>query len=373
MKLSLRLLRVSGIDIRVHVTFVLVLLFGALQFSEIHGPHGAWFGAFFMCCLFACVALHELGHSLVAQQLGVRVREIVLLPIGGVARLSGDPKKPMHELLIAVAGPLVNVLLAVIGLVVALIAFGPNAVFSPAFMDPAALGVSATALLSGLIMANLVLAVFNMLPALPMDGGRVLRALMTFVIGRARATTVASIIGQLLALTVFAFAVYEGQFVLMLIGALVFVAAGNERKVTRIRVALARLTAGEVTNPDQVVLTPGDSIGVAIDRVLQGSQTYFPVAQGGQLAGVVSRHDIVSAAAARGVSAFVAGAMRRDVARVDASLPLPEVQDLVMESDGRPVAVFSGDDFVGLLTADDLWRVGDIVATLGRFGVERSA
>ena len=362
----------SGIDIRVHVTFVLVLLFGALQFSEIHGPSGAWFGAFFMCCLFACVALHELGHSLVAQQLGVRVREIVLLPIGGVARLSGDPKKPLHELLIAVAGPLVNVVLAALGLAVALVAFGPSAVFSQAFMDPGALGVSAAASLSGLIMANLVLAVFNMLPALPMDGGRVLRALMTFAIGRARATLVASIIGQALALGVFAFAVYDGQLILMLIGALVFVAAGNERKVTRVRVALARLTAGEVTNPAQVVLAPGDSIGVAIDRVLQGNQTYFPVAQGRQFAGVVSRHDVVSAAAARGVSAFVAGAMQRDIPRVQADLPLPEVQDRVMESDGRPVAVFNGDEFIGLLCAEDLWRVGDIVATLGRFGVYRN-
>jgi Zn-dependent protease len=372
MKLSLRLFRVRGIDIRVHATFVLVLLFGALQFSEMHGPQGAWFGAFFMCCLFACVVLHELGHSLVAQQLGVRVREIVLLPIGGVARLSGDPKKPLHELLIAVAGPLVNVILAVLGLGIALIAFGPRLVFSEGFMDPAALGISGAALLSGLIMANLVLAVFNMLPALPMDGGRVLRALMTFVIGRARATTVASIIGQALALGVFVFALYQSQLVLMLIGALVFVAAGNERRVTRVRVALGRLTAGEVANPAQVVLAPGDSIGAAIDRVLQGSQTYFPVAQGSQLAGVVSRQDIVSAAAQRGVAAFVAGAMHREVARVQANLPLPEVQDRVMESDGRPVAVFSGDEFVGLLTADDLWRIGNIVATLGRFGVYRN-
>src|SRR5690606_30517299 len=101
MKWSLRLARVSGIDIRVHVTFGFVLLFGALQYGEVHGARGAWFGAIFMCCLFACVALHELGHSLVAQRLGLRVKEIVLLPIGGIARLSRDPKKPLHELLIA--------------------------------------------------------------------------------------------------------------------------------------------------------------------------------------------------------------------------------------------------------------------------------
>jgi len=372
MKWSLRLARVSGIDIRVHATFGFVLLFGAVQYGEYHGPRGAWFGVVFMCCLFACVALHELGHSLVAQRLGVRVREIVLLPIGGIARLSGDPKKPLHELLIALAGPMVNVLLAALGLVVALLAFGPRAVLSEAFRDFYQLGPSFTALLSGLIFANLVLAVFNMVPALPMDGGRVARALMTFVWGRARATQVASLLGQLLAALVFVLAIYGEQIMLALIGGLVFVAAGNERRVSSIRVALGRFTAGEVVSPSQVVLAPGDAIGTALDRVLQGPETHFAVTQGGELCGIISRAEIVSAAASRGLSAFVAGSMQRDVVRVEATLPLVEVQDRVLECDGRPVAVFNEGTFLGVLTSDDLWRVGGIVATLGRFGVYRS-
>ena len=371
MKWSLRLARVSGIDIRVHATFGFVLVFGALQYGARYGAHGAWFGVLFMCCLFACVALHELGHSLVAQQLGVRVKEIVLLPIGGIARLSGDPKKPLHELLIALAGPLVNVCLAVLGIAVAMIAFGPHAVLSEGFVDFHQLGPSFTALLSGLIAANIVLAVFNMVPALPMDGGRVARALMTFVWGRARATLVASFLGQFLASGVFVLAVYTEQVILAIIGGLVFFAAGNERRVSRIRVALARFTAGEVVSSSQVVLAPGDAIGTALDRVLQGPQSYFAVAQGGELCGVISRAEVVSAAASRGVMAFVAGSMRREVTRVDAGLPLVEVQDQVLASEGRPAAVFNEGVFVGLLTSEDLWRVGSIVATLGRFGVER--
>jgi Zn-dependent protease len=371
MKWSLRLARVSGIDIRVHATFAFVLLFGALQYGERYGAHGAGFGVLFMCCLFACVALHELGHSLVAQRLGIHVKEIVLLPIGGIARLSGDPKKPLHELLIAVAGPLVNVGLAMLGIVVALVAFGPSAVMSEGFRDFHQLGPSFTALLSGLIVANVVLAVFNMVPALPMDGGRVARALLTFLWGRARATLVASVLGQILAGGVFALAVFTEQIILAVIGGLVFFAAGNERRVSRIRVALARFTAGEVVSSSQVVLAPGDPIGTALDRVLQGPQTHFAVAQGGQLCGVISRTQVISAASSRGLMAFVAGSMRREVAKVDAGLPLVEVQDRVMSSEGRPVAVFNEGTFIGLLTSDDLWRVGSIVATLGRFGVQR--
>ncbi len=371
MKWSLRLARVSGIDIRVHVTFAAVLLFGALQYGEVHGARGAWFGALFMCCLFLCVVLHELGHSLVAQRLGVGVKEIVLLPIGGVARLTGDPKNPLHELAIAVAGPLVNVLLAVLTFGVALAAFGPGAVLSEAFRDFHQLGPSFAALLSGLIVANLVLAVFNMIPALPMDGGRVARALMTLVWGRARATIVASVLGQLLALAVFFFAIYAEQIILAVIGGLVFVAAGNERRLSRIRIALARFTAGDVVSSAQVVLEPGDAIGTALDRVLQGPQTHFAVVQGSELCGSISRAQVVSAAASRGLRAFVAGSMQRDVFRVDAELALVEVQDRIMESDGRPVAVFSEGAFLGLLTSDDLWRVGGILATLGPFGIQR--
>ena len=368
MKWSVRLARVSGIDIRVHVTLALVLLFGAWQYGKYHGGRGAWFGLLFMICLFGCVALHELGHSLMAQRLGMHVKEIVLLPIGGMARLSRGPTRPMDELLIALAGPLVNALLACVGVVVALVAFGPHAVLSEAFRDFHQLGPSFAGLLSGLILANLMLAVLNMVPALPMDGGRVARALMTIVWGGARATLVASLFGQLLAAVVIVAAIYTEQIVFGVLGVLVFVAAYNERRVSRIRIALGRFTAREVVSSAQVTLAPDDSIGTALDRALKASQSHFAVLQGGQLVGTISRGQIVSAAASRGPSAFVGGSMHAEVARVGAELPLVEVQDRVNEADGRPAAVFEGDAFLALLTHDDLWRIGTIVATVGPLG-----
>src|SRR5688572_6967983 len=368
MKWSVRLARVSGIDIRVHVTLALVLLLGALQYGKYHGPRGAWFGLLFMTCLFACVALHELGHSLVAQRLGMRVKEIVLLPIGGMARLSRGPHTPQHELLIALAGPLVNALLACIGVAIALIAFGPHAVLSEGFRDFHQLGPSFAGLLSGLILANVMLAVLNMVPALPMDGGRVARALMTIVWGGARATLVASIFGQFLAALVIVAAIYSQQIVFGILGGLVFVAAYNERRISRIRIALGRFTARDVVGSNQLTLAPDDPMGAAFERMLRVPQNHFAVLHGGQLVGTISRGQIVSAAASRGPSAFVAGSMHAEVLRVDAGLPLVEVQDRVSDADGRPAAVFEDHAFVGLLSHEDLWRVGTIVATLGPAG-----
>src|SRR5690606_21685958 len=123
---------------------------------------------------------------------------------------------------------------------------------------------------------------------------------------------------------------------------------------------------GEVVSSSQLALAPADAIGTALDRVLQVPQTHFAVAQGGQLCGVISRNDVVSAASSRGLRAFVAGSMQREVMRVDAALPLVEVQDRVLEAEGSPVAVHSDGVFLGLLTSEDLWRVGSIIATLGR-------
>lgn len=372
MRWSVRLAKVSGIDIRVHVTLALVLLLAGLQYGQQHGARGAWFGVLFMGCLFGCVALHELGHSLMAQRLGMTVKEIVLLPIGGMARLKSGPKQPLHELMIAVAGPLVNLLLAIVGTGVAVVAFGLHTVLSEGFRDFHQLGPSFAGLLSGLILANALLAALNMIPALPMDGGRVARALLTIVWGGARATLVASIFGQLLAVVVFGLAIYTEQILLAVFGALLFFAAYNERRLSRIRVALGRFTAGEIVSGHQMTLAPGDAIGVALDRTLQVPQTHFAVAQGGGLCGVISRAQVVSAAASRGLSAFVAGSMEREVPRVDAGLPLVEVQDRISEADGHPVAVFNGGTFVGLITNEDLWRVGSILATVQRFGVQRS-
>jgi Zn-dependent protease len=229
MKWSFRVARVSGIDVRVHATFALAVLYFALAFASADGPRGAAFGVLLVFSLFVCLTLHEFGHGLMAQRLGVSVNEILLLPIGGVARLASEPRKPQHELWIALAGPLVNAVIALV------IFFALGRARVP--LDPSDLGELAEPSLLGLARAlfwgNVVLGLFNMLPALPMDGGRVFRALLSLVIGRSRATRIASAVGQVIAVCLVGIAFKKDWGPLGLVGLFVFIGAAPERAAGR--------------------------------------------------------------------------------------------------------------------------------------------
>jgi Zn-dependent protease len=364
---------VSGIDIRVHLTFALIVGYFALLFSREHGGFGALFGAFLVCCLFFCVALHELGHSLVAQAFGVGVREIVLLPVGGVARLTREPQHPWQELLIALAGPLVNVAIGALLLVVALLTFG-----SPWFLEGdiwQGLGrPSWSGLLSNLLISNLVLAVFNMIPALPMDGGRVLRAGLAMVLGRARATNIAATLAQVLAAGLVALALFKLKDpVLLIIGVFVFLGAAQERASSQAGVLLRDLRAGDVVNPSHVVLGPGESLGRLVGLILCTPQSHFPVVHGEQLIGVLGREDALRALPKLGPDAYVAGMIERQVTEVDASATLDEVRRTILERDGRPVVVRGAQGYVGLLSFEDITRIVRVAARLEKSSALRRA
>ena len=323
--------------------------------------------------LFACVVLHELGHSLVAQRLGVSVREIILLPIGGLARLGREPSKPVHELVIAVAGPLVNVVIAVLLTGFAMALYGPSGVFTHQFFDSIVGPPSFTGLLSSLLLANVMLAVFNMIPALPMDGGRVFRALLAMVLGKPKATRIAAGVGQLLAAALAVYGILHQQLLLALIAGFVFLGASQERVSSQVTQAVRGLFAGEVCDPGAVVLLPGDLVGTVVDHLLRSPQSHFAVVHGDQLVGTLSRDEVLAAAGVVGLGAFVAGVMRRDIAHVDASTPLDELRSVLMELGGRPVAVYGSHGFVGLLAFDDVSRIASLSTTLERHGIVRPA
>ncbi len=373
MKWSLRIARVSGIDIKVHASFLLVVLYFAAMFGSPHGLPGAAFGAAVVITLFACVVLHELGHSLVAQRLGVSVREIILLPIGGLARLGREPSTPLHELVIAIAGPLVNVVIAIALGGLALALYGPSGMFSREFFDSALGPPSLTGLLSSLLWANVALAVFNMIPALPMDGGRVFRALLAMAVGKPKATRVAATVGQLLAAGLAVLGIYAGNLILALIAAFVFLGASQERMSAQVTQAVRGLCAGEVCDPNAITLMPGDMIGTAVDHLLRSPQSHFAVVHGDHLVGTLSRDEVLAAAGAVGLGAFVAGVMRRDIVEIDAATPLDELRPVLIELGGRPVAVFGPHGFVGVLGYDDVSRIASLAAALERRGVVRPA
>lgn len=370
MKSAFRLLRVAGIDIKVHVTFFLILVLGAFQWAE-HGPSGAAFGVLLMLALFACVVLHELGHSLVAQRLGVEVREIVLLPIGGVAMLSRMPRRPLHELLIAVAGPLVNVVIA--GALFAWLGSqSPVPLDGSSLVNLSEAGPSTDTLLRWLLAANISLVIFNLIPAFPMDGGRILRAILGMFLGFSRATRIAAGIGQMLALALGLFAIFNGQILLALVAGFVFLGAGQERAVEEARVLLSTLRLGDAYNKHALVLMPGDSVHRVIDYLLTSYQPDFAVVLGGRLLGVVTRDAVLQSLATGQDENYVTTIMNRDVMRLDAHLSLAQAREQMAEKGVPVAAAFDGERFLGLVNHDDINEAMNIAAFL-RLAQERRA
>lgn len=234
MRWSLRLGSIAGIRLEVHVTFLLMLAGVALFTSS--SPRDAFHTALHLVLLFSCVVLHELGHALMARRFGIATREIVLLPIGGVARLERMPDQPVQEILVAVAGPAVNVVLATI--------FGAILFAGHARPETILERAAGTGTLEFMLFANLFMIGFNLIPAFPMDGGRVLRGTLATFLPYMKATRIASLVGQGFALLFAVLGVFVFQnVVLVLIAMFVFVTAGEERALVQTRSSLAGLPA----------------------------------------------------------------------------------------------------------------------------------
>jgi Zn-dependent protease/CBS domain-containing protein len=352
MKSSFRVAQIAGIEIKVHVTFVLILILGAVQWGGPYGARGAVFGALLMAVLFMCVVLHELGHSLVAQRFGLPVKEIVLLPIGGVSRMEKNPEKPLHELLISAAGPLVNVAIAALlfatGAARPLLSLDGNALVKPP-MTPS----FETAML-WLFSANLALAVFNLIPAFPMDGGRILRALLAVFLGFSRATQIASSVGQFIAMALGLFGVLSGNLLLAFVALFVFLGAGQERTEEQARTVLHTLKVGDAYNKNAITLAPGDTVRRVVDHLLTSHQPDFAVLQGTQLLGIVTRQDVLKSLATESDDVYVAGMMNREPLKVDAALPLDEVRTRMAGKGVRVAAVYRGETYLGLVSQEDI-------------------
>jgi len=343
---------IAGIDINVHITFGLILVFGAFQWGIPYGPRGAVFGALLMVVLFVCVVLHELGHSLVAKAFGVPVRHITLLPIGGVSQMEKNPEKPLHELLIAFAGPLVNVVIA--GLLFASTDAAEILRKTPAADLAKTMAPGLPTALLWLFMANIFLAAFNLIPAFPMDGGRMLRALLAMFVGFGSATRIAASVGQVLAMALGLFGLLSGNLLLALVAVFVFFGAGQERAEEKARVVLGTTRVGDAYNKNAITLAPGTQVSQVVDHILTSYQPDFAVMQGTKLLGVVSRDDILRSLATEISDSYVTGIMHRDVLMVDAGLTLEEVREQMNTTGQRLAAVYRGDAFLGLVSREDL-------------------
>jgi Zn-dependent protease len=354
MKWSFTIARVSGIDIKIHATFFLILLLGAVQWGGPNGYNGAFFGVLLMVLLFVCVVLHELGHSLVAKYFGLPVSEIILLPIGGLSKLEKNPRRPLEELLLAVAGPLVNLIIAGV-LVVAAGAWGHfSSLNARGLVTGQPLLPSSSGLLGWLLAANITLAIFNLIPAFPMDGGRALRAILWMFVGFTKATRISATTGQLLAFAFGLYAVLSGHFLLALIALFIYLGAGQEWAEERARTVLTTLRVGDAYNKHALTLGPGDQVSEVVHNLLTSYQPDFAVIQGGSLLGVITREDVLKALATQTEDVYVTGVMRREVPQFQASTHLDEVRRAMVEGGIRVAAVYDGEKYLGLISQEDL-------------------
>jgi Zn-dependent protease len=224
---SWRIATVFGIDIKIHISFLLALLWGGLMWSD-EGLAGAVYGVFLTLLLFVIVVLHELGHSWAARRYGIPVHDILLLPIGGVARLSHMPQEPRKELVVALAGPLVNLALMLMVAPILVFQLAMQAMAGAPFRLPSMAAPGVLNVVVFLFVVNLSLFLFNMLPAFPMDGGRVLRAVLSLRLAHARATRIATLIGRVFAIGFGAFGLISGNFLMAVVGLFVFHGATSE-------------------------------------------------------------------------------------------------------------------------------------------------
>jgi len=340
MKWSFSIGRVAGTDVRIHVTFFLLLLFVGLT--------AGWLGVLFISALFLCVLLHEFGHVFAARHYGIYTPDITLLPIGGMARLERLPRKPQHELVVALAGPAVNVVIALV-LLLALRSF-------PEWRMDFQLD-KLSAIPQGLLLANIWLALFNLIPAFPMDGGRVLRALLATRLDYTRATRIAATVGQGLAFAGGLFGFLNGLPILILIAFFIFIGAGQEAATARFEDATHGLpvTAAMITRFE--TLSPQDSLQRAVDLLLAGSQHDFPIVDGGgRVRGILERSSLIPALTAHGPTHPVYALAHLDPPAIGSDLALTSALEVLSRSglSTLPVLDVANDKLIGILTSENI-------------------
>jgi Zn-dependent protease/CBS domain-containing protein len=346
MSWSWKLGRIAGIPIYVHWTFLILIAWVVLGHAlEGHGVATTVEGVGFVLAIFGCVVLHELGHALAARRYGVPTADITLLPIGGVARLQRIPEKPAEELVVAIAGPLVNV-----AIVALLYALGVRPTVDLADTHH----LIRASFLPKLMEVNLFLFLFNLLPAFPMDGGRVLRALLALRLPYPRATRLAASVGQLMAIGFGLLGLTGGAPMLLLIALFVWIGAEGEAAQVEERLALKNVSVRDAMVTEFHTLAPHDTLGHAADLLLAGTQHDFPVRDDGHIAGLLTRADLMAGLSRGGRDARVAEYVSTAVKPVEADSPLVPAVALLREAGTPCLQVVDRGHTVGLLTLENV-------------------
>jgi stage IV sporulation protein FB len=342
---SLTIGRIAGTKVRLHWTFLVFLAWLGIASFLGGGAGAALSGLAFMIAVFTCVVAHEFGHILTARHFGFASPDVTLLPIGGVARLQAIPERPSQELAVALAGPAVNLVIAA---VLVLLGTEPGAVHHTEALRP-------ENILPALVTINLFLAMFNLLPAFPMDGGRALRAVLASFMDRTRATRIAANIGQTVAVGLGLIGLFAGNILLIFIAMFVYFAAGAEAQESRLQRLAQHLRVADVTVTELLPLSVSSTLDDAVQLLMHTEQRDFPVLDPeGELAGVLTRDQLIHGLHAHGAGLPVSEAMLTNLARVSADDPVEEAVRM-LEQRAQPLVVVDGHGrFAGLLTRENL-------------------
>ena len=346
MNWSFKLGRFLGIDVFVHFTFVLLLGFiGIAHWVAGQSVAAAFSGVLFFGCLFACVLLHEYGHALMARRFGIGTRDITLLPIGGLARLERMPDKPVQELWVALAGPAVNVVIA--GLLAIWLSI------TGTWQPVGSLGIAEGNVVERILAANVFLVLFNMLPAFPMDGGRVVRAMLAMRLEYARATEIAATLGKGMAV-VFAVLGLFGNPMLLLIALFVWIGASQEATATHFKSAVAGALVREAALVNFATVPASATLRELSRIMLSVSQQDFPVVKNGDVVGILGHGEILAALKYRTLDTPVTAIMRTQFDTAEENSPLDELLTHLRHEGGCAIPVMRRGRLSGLLTAENL-------------------
>lgn len=358
MSWSIKIFKVKGIDVKIHLTFVLILIWAAYRWSVSTGEGwmGAVFGIAATLLLFASVTLHEFGHSLQALKFGIVVHDITLMPMGGLARIEEIPEDPAKEIRIAIAGPLVNFIIAGILFGIGLL-LNTRAIISLDELYRSMGQVSWNGMLAYLTMTNLLLGLFNLIPAYPMDGGRILRASLAKKMDHSKATNIAVNIGQGLALLFGLWGFMNGSYTLVLIAIFVWMGAGQEGKDVALKNVLSEMKVSQAMTLQPETLRANDSLSKAINLTLSTAQSDFPVIEWGsnQVVGLLCERDLLKGLQTHDQNTSVRVVMQTTFPTATPDQPLYESQKDMAAGRTRAMPVVDEEGhIVGLLTIADI-------------------
>jgi Zn-dependent protease len=344
MRWSLKLGTIAGIGLYVHATFLILVVWVAIaHWIAERNIESALAGVLFILGIFVCVVLHEFGHALAAKRYGIQTKDVTLLPIGGIARLERMPDDPKQELVVAFAGPAVNAAIAAVF-------FAGIALSGGGLVGSEAMRGS---FVERLLAVNVMLVAFNMLPAFPMDGGRVLRALLAMRMPYLRATRIAATVGQGMALLFGFVGLFANPF-LLCIALFVWIGAAQEANIVAVRAMLADVPVRAAMVTDFRTLSPHDDLGHAVDALLSGSQHDFPVVEGEELRGILSRADLIAGLSKHGRGVPVADVMRRSYETAEWGERLEGVLRKLQGAELHSMPVLRAGRLVGLVTLENI-------------------